>query len=130
MQPLWLVHHDGDRHRLKSNKPVVMVGSMRSATVIGSDGPANLYNGVPVSAHPGAKGRSMLLVLNDDVHYARERTKTNGTKLGTFRSLNRSKAAMTNAGRVYWYNPLVTKHTTGSQFSVGGMNQVPRTESF
>ena len=38
----------------KSDKPVVMVGSMRPATAISADGPGNIYNGVavlPTAAH-------------------------------------------------------------------------------
>jgi L-asparaginase len=37
---------------------------------------------------------------------------------------------MTNAGRVYWYNPPSATHTAGSQFSVEGLNQLPRVEIF
>ena len=36
----------------KSDKPVVMVGSMRPATAISADGPGNIYNGVAVVADP------------------------------------------------------------------------------
>ena len=34
---------------VKSDKPVVMVGSMRPATAISADGPGNIYNGVAVA---------------------------------------------------------------------------------
>ncbi len=50
----------------KSDKPVVMVGSMRPATAISADGPGNIYNGVAVVADPRAKGKGTLVVLNDD----------------------------------------------------------------
>src|SRR5215510_4767412 len=113
-----------------SNKPIVMVGSMRPATATGADGPANLYNGVAVAVNPGARGRGVLVLLNDEIHYAREATKTNTTQLDTFRSPNRGKAGMTNAGRVYFYDPLATKHTSASPFAVDALNELPRVEIF
>ena len=114
----------------RSNKPVVMVGSMRPATGTSADGPANIYNGVSAAVHPKAVGRGVLLLLNDEIHYAREGTKTNTTQLDTFKSPNRGKAGMTNAGRVYWYDPLATKHTSASVFSVDGLSELPRVEIF
>jgi L-asparaginase len=42
---------------VKSDKPVVMVGSMRPSTAVSADGPLNLYNAVAVAADPNAKGR-------------------------------------------------------------------------
>jgi len=115
---------------IRSTKPVVMVGSMRPATATSADGSANIYNAVSVAVHPKARGRGVMVLLNDEIHYAREATKTNTTQLDTFKSPNRGKAGMTNAGRVYWYDPLVTKHTSTSVFSVDGLSELPRVEIF
>src|SRR5262245_65637155 len=112
----------------RSSKPVVMVGSMRPATATGADGPANLYNGVAVAVNPGARGRGVLVILNDEIHYAREATKTNTTQLDTFKSPNRGKAGMTNAGRVYFYDALATRHGQRSAFSVDKLSELPRVE--
>lgn len=72
----------------------------------------------------------MLVLLNDEIHYAREATKTNTTQLDTFRSPNRGKAGMTNAGRVYFYDPLSTRHASASVFSVDGLSELPRVDIF
>ena len=47
---------------VKSDKPVVMVGSMRPSTAVSADGPLNLFNAVGVAADPNAKGRGVAVV--------------------------------------------------------------------
>ena len=115
---------------VKSDKPVVLVGSMRPATAISADGPANLYNAVALAANAGAKGRGPLVVLNDEIHYAHEVQKTNSTALDTFKSPNRGRAGVMNTGKVYFFSPNTTRHTTNSEFSVEGkkVTDLPRVE--
>ena len=115
---------------VKSDKPVVLVGSMRPATAIGADGPANLYNAVALAANPEAKGRGPLVVLNDEIHYAREAQKTNSTALDTFKSPNRGRAGVMNTGKAYFFSTNTMLHTTKSEFSVDGkgVNDLPRVE--
>jgi L-asparaginase len=102
---------------VKGDKPVVLVGSMRPATAISADGPMNLYNGTAVSIDPAARGRGVLIVMNDDIHYAREATKTNTTSLQTFTSPNRGRAGIVLFGKASFYSPPVPKHTSGSAFA-------------
>ncbi len=106
---------------VRSDKPVILVGSMRPATAIGADGPANLYDAVSLAGNPAANGRGPLVLLNDTIHYAREAQKTNSTHLDTFRSPNRGIAGVMNAGKAFFYSKNTTKHTTGSEFSVAGL---------
>jgi len=102
---------------VKGEKPVVLVGSMRPATAISADGPMNLYNGTAVAVDPAARGRGVLIVMNDDIHYAREATKTNTTSLQTFTSPNRGRAGIVLFGKASFYSPPVPKHTSGSAFA-------------
>jgi L-asparaginase len=84
----------------KSDKPVVMVGSMRPATAISADGPGNIYNGVAVVADSRATGKGTLVVLNDTIHYARNVMKTDTTSVQTFQSLNRGPAGVVHTGKI------------------------------
>ena len=64
---------------VKTDKPVVMVASMRPSTAVSADGPLNLYNAVGVAVDPNAKGRGVLVVMNDAIHAAHSLTKTSTT---------------------------------------------------
>jgi L-asparaginase len=112
----------------KTEKPIVMVGSMRPATAISADGPSNLYNGVAVAISPGAKGRGVVTVLNDQIDYARNVVKTNTTDVETFRSVNRGPAGVSNTGVVTWFAPLEKKHGLNSEFNVEGLTTLPRVD--
>jgi L-asparaginase len=115
---------------VKSDKPVVLVGSMRPATAISADGPINLYNGVALAGNPAAKGRGALIVINDTIHYARETQKMHSTRMDTFQSPNRGIAGMMNTGKAFFYSAHTVRHTTKSEFSVDGrkVSDLPRVE--
>lgn len=112
----------------KSDKPVVMVGSMRPATATSADGPANIYNGVAVAISPQAKGRGTLVALNDEFHYARNVVKTDTTSVQTFSSLNRGPAGVVHTGKVEWYQKMDRKLGPASEFSIDGLDKLPRVD--
>jgi L-asparaginase len=105
-----------------------MVGSMRPATAVSADGPANLYNGVAAAISPGARGRGVLVSLNDEMHYARNVTKTDTTSLQTFASLNRGPAGVVNTGHAEWFQPMDRKLGPASEFSVDELEKLPRVD--
>jgi L-asparaginase len=115
---------------VKSDKPIVLVGSMRPATAISADGPINLYNGVALAGNPEAKGRGPLVVINDTIHYARESQKMHSTRMDTFQSPNRGIAGMMNTGKAFFYSANTARHTTKSEFSIDGVTvaNLPRVE--
>ncbi len=112
----------------KTDKPIVMVGSMRPSTAVSADGPLNLYNAVGVAADPKAKGRGVLVVMNDQIHAARSLTKTNTTSVDTFMSPTHGLAGAANYGKNTFYGMPGGKHTTQSEFNISNVTQVPRVD--
>ncbi len=102
---------------VRTEKPVVLVGAMRPATAMSADGPMNLFNAIAVATAPAARGRGVLVVANDEIHFAREVAKTNTTQLGTFASGQRGLAGLVNSGRPHFYAPPVRRHTAASEFA-------------
>jgi L-asparaginase len=113
---------------VKSDKPVVMVGSMRPSTAVSADGPLNLYNAVAVAADPNAKGRGVLVVMNDQIHAAHSLTKTSTTAIQTFMSPLRGLVGVSAYGKNDWYNSPPWKHTTQSEFDVAQVTKLPRVD--
>jgi L-asparaginase len=113
---------------VKSEKPVVMVGSMRPATAVSADGPGNLYNAVAVAASPGARGRGVLVALNDEIHAARNVTKTDTTNVDTFKSINRGPTGLIHTGKIDWFEKMDRPHTMRSEFSIEGLTRLPRVD--
>jgi L-asparaginase len=113
---------------VKSDKPVVMVGSMRPSTAVSADGPLNLFNAVGVAADPKAKGRGVLVVMNDQIHGAHSLTKTSTTAIQTFMSPLRGLVGVTAYGKDDWYNNPPWKHTTQSEFDISNVTKLPRVD--
>ncbi len=107
----------------KTDKPVVLVGSMRPSTAVSADGPLNLYNAVAVAADPNAKGRGVLVVMNDEIHGAHSLTKTSTTAVETFMSPKRGIVGIVHYGKMDYYNNPPWKHTNKSEFDVSKTHQ-------
>ena len=68
-----------------SDKPVILVGSMRPSTAISADGPANLYNGVAALVDPSSKGHGVMACMNNEIFEAKALIKTHTTDCATFK---------------------------------------------
>src|SRR5277367_6666368 len=100
---------------VKSDKPVVLVGSMRPSTAVSADGPLNIYDAVAVAADPSARGLGVLVVMNDWIHGAHSLTKTSTTAVQTFMSPLRGLVGVSAYGKDDFYNTPPWKNTTGSE---------------
>ncbi len=71
---------------IQSDKPVVLTGAMRSSNELGADGPINLAQSARVAANENSRARGTLVVFNDEIHAARDVTKTHTSNVATFQS--------------------------------------------
>ena len=113
---------------VKSAKPVVLVGSMRPSTAVSADGPLNLYNAVGVAGDPNARGRGVLVMMNDWIHGAHSLTKTSTTAIQTFMSPLRGLVGVASYGKNDFYGTPPWKHTTQSEFDITNVTKLPRVD--
>ncbi|HEV7268565.1 MAG TPA: asparaginase [Falsiroseomonas sp.] len=113
---------------LPTDLPVVVTGAQRPFTGLSSDAQMNLVAAVRVAADPQARGLGVLVVLNDEVHAAREVTKTSTGRLQTFRSPDVGVLGHVDADRVsIWRRPTRLLPPAG-RFGIGGIEQPPRVD--
>src|SRR3954464_1539606 len=113
---------------VRSDKPVVVVGSMRNPSTLGYEGAANLLEGFRVAASPDARGQGALVVLNDEINAAREVTKTDALRLNTFQTRGYGLLGVVDADRVAFYRRVEKKHTLESEFDLSNVMTLPRVD--
>ena len=88
---------------IKSEKPVVVVGSMRNGSELGYDGPSNLSSAICTAISDEARNKGVLVVMNNEVNAASEVTKTNTLSLNTFKSPEFGPLGIVDSDEVIFY---------------------------
>ena len=110
---------------VKDERPVVLVGAMRPASAISADGPLNLLNAVRTAGAKEARGKGVLVVLNDEINGARDVSKTNTYRVETFRGGELGLLGYVDADAVVFYRASLKRHTVRSEFDVRGLSGLP-----
>jgi L-asparaginase len=114
---------------VKSDRPVVVTGSMRPPTGIGTDADMNIIDCVRVAAAPQSRGRGVLTVLNNQIQAARDVTKTNSYRLETFRSNDVGLLGYADSDEeVVFYRDTTRAHTLNTEFDVAELAELPRVD--
>ncbi|WP_374361790.1 type II asparaginase [Pseudoduganella danionis] len=113
---------------VKSKKPVVLVGAMRPGTALSADGPINLYNAVLLAASQDAVGKGVLVALNDQIHAARDVTKTNTSTLDSFKTPELGMLGYIQGNKPYFYHVSARKHTVDTEFDISKLDALPQVD--
>jgi L-asparaginase len=113
---------------LKVAVPVVMVGSQRPASALSSDAGMNLVNAVRVAGHPDARGMGVLLLMNDEIHAARDVSKTSTWRLQTFRTADFGALGHADGDRIAFYRRPLRRCAPDTEFDIRHLDTLPRVD--
>jgi glutamin-(asparagin-)ase len=107
-----------------TEKPIVVVGSMRPGTAMSADGMLNLYDAVVVAADKESRGKGVLVAMNDDILSGRDASKRINIKTNAFGSQWGALGSVVE-GKTYWFRAPVKRHTMGSEFDIEKIDSLP-----
>ena len=113
---------------LKVPVPVVITGSQRPASALSTDAGMNLVNAVRTAGNPAARGMGVLVLLNDEVHAAREVTKTSTFRLQTFRTPDFGALGHADGDAVVFYRAPLRRRMPDTEFDVRALDALPRVD--
>lgn len=113
---------------VKHDRPVVLVGAQRPATGTSADGPLNLLNAVRTAAAPEARGKGVMVVMNEEINGARDVTKSNTYRVEAFRSGELGFLGYVDQDAVTFYKASTRRHTARSEFDVSKLTELPKVE--
>ncbi|VVP24208.1 asparaginase [Pseudomonas sp. B21128] len=111
----------------KTEKPIIVVGSMRPGTAMSADGMLNLYNAVAVASSKEARGKGVLVTMNDEIQSGRDVSKTINIKTEAFKSAW-GPMGMVVEGKSYWFRLPAKRHTMDSEFDIKNIKSLPDVE--
>jgi L-asparaginase len=113
---------------LETPQPVVLVGAQRPASALGTDAGMNLVNALRVACAAEARGKGVLVVLNDEIHAARDVVKTSTYRLQTFRSADYGALGHADGDGVHFYRAPSRAHMPDTPFAGLDITDLPRVE--
>ena len=112
----------------KLDVPIVLVGAQRPASGMGTDAGINLVNAIRTAEHPASRGRGVLGLLNDEIHFSRDMTKTSTLRQHTFRSADFGLLGHADWDKIAYYRMPERRRAPDTEFDVRGLDALPRVE--
>lgn|SRR5699024_2721948 len=114
---------------VNSKKPIILVGAQRPFTALSSDAHLNLINAFRVAIDPSSHGKGVLVVANEEIHSAREVTKTHTYRVNTFQSGEFGLLGFIDPDdTVQYYRQPTRCHTLNSEFTTLNAGFYPKVD--
>jgi len=113
---------------LKTQKPVVLTGSMRPGSALSPDGPLNLCQSIALAANKNAQGKGVLIVFSDSIYGARDISKINTFRTDAFSHKDLGCLGYMQDDKVFFYNLSLKNHTLESEFEISLNTKLPKVE--
>ncbi|NIB38456.1 asparaginase [Pseudomaricurvus alkylphenolicus] len=110
---------------IDSEKPVVLVGSMRPPTSISPDGARNLYDAIALASSKKARNYGTMIVMNGQILAARDATKSNTLNVNAFVAPGKGPLGTIDLGCSTLFHPPKRR---SFHFDVSGVDSLPSTE--
>ena len=110
------------------SQPVVLVGAQRPASALGTDAGTNLVNALQVAGCAEAKGKGVLVVMNNEIHPARDVVKTSTYRVQTFRSLDFGALGHVDGDGPHFYRAPLKAHMPDTPFATAEITALPRVD--
>jgi len=95
----------------ETEKPIILTGAMRSSNEIGSDALYNLISSLRVAVTEEAEGKGVLVVMNDEIHTAKNVTKTSTSNVATFQSPQYGPIGIVTKEAILFHHTVLSRYT-------------------
>lgn len=102
---------------IHTDKPIVLVGSMRPSTALSADGPLNLLGAIALASAESSKSKGVLVFMNDEIFAARDVSKRINIRTNAFGS-QWGALGMLVERKAYWFRKSSKRNTTTSEFNI------------
>ncbi len=98
-----------------AKKPIVLTAAMRGFNELGTDVPTNLLAAVKAASFPACKNIGVVVVMNDEIHAAREVRKTYTSNVATLESPGYGPLGMVDEDLVQIFRQSLTRQTIAAE---------------